>query len=282
MKIVNTIKELQELVKYEKTQHHSIGFVPTMGFLHEGHRALLIKARQENEIVVLSVFVNPLQFGPNEDLANYPRDFDRDQKVAEEEGVDIIFHPSVEEMYPNELSVTMKVHKRTDVLCGQSRPGHFDGVVTVLTKLFHLVQPNKVYFGKKDAQQVAVVDSLVNDLNFPLQIMAVDTVREQDGLAKSSRNVYLTEEERAEAPVLYRSLQRGLELIKAGEKNPETVISCILDMIHTETRGKVDYVSLLSYPNLEKMAVIKGDYIIALAVKFSKARLIDNVIFKQD
>ena len=282
MKVVNTITELQELIKHEKSQHHSIGLVPTMGFLHEGHRALLKRARQENDMVVLSVFVNPLQFGPNEDLANYPRDFDRDQKVAEEVGVDIIFHPSVQEMYPNELSVTMQVHKRTNVLCGKSRPGHFDGVVTVLTKLFHLVQPNKVYFGKKDAQQVAVVDSLVNDLNFPLQIVAVDTVREHDGLAKSSRNVYLTEEERAEAPILYRSLQRGLELIRAGEKNPESVISCIADMIHAETTGEVDYVSLLSYPNLETIELINGDYIIALAVKFSKARLIDNVIFKQE
>ena len=282
MKVVNTITELQELIKHEKSQHHSIGLVPTMGFLHEGHRALLKRARQENEIIVLSVFVNPLQFGPNEDLANYPRDFDRDQKVAEEVGVDILFHPSVQEMYPNELSVTMQVHKRTNVLCGKSRPGHFDGVVTVLTKLFHLVQPNKVYFGKKDAQQVAVVDSLVNDLNFPLQIVAVDTVREHDGLAKSSRNVYLTEEERAEAPILYRSLQRGLELIRAGEKNPESVISCIADMIHAETTGEVDYVSLLSYPNLETVELINGDYIIALAVKFSKARLIDNVIFKQE
>ena len=282
MKVVNTITELQELIKHEKSQHHSIGLVPTMGFLHEGHRALLKRARQENEMIVLSVFVNPLQFGPNEDLANYPRDFDRDQKVAEEVGVDILFHPSVQEMYPNELSVTMQVHKRTNVLCGKSRPGHFDGVVTVLTKLFHLVQPNKVYFGKKDAQQVAVVDSLVNDLNFPLQIVAVDTVREHDGLAKSSRNVYLTEEERAEAPILYRSLQRGLELIRAGEKNPESVISCIADMIHAETTGEVDYVSMLSYPNLETVELINGDYIIALAVKFSKARLIDNVIFKQE
>ena len=282
MKVVNTITELQELIKHEKSQHHSIGLVPTMGFLHEGHRALLKRARQENEMIVLSVFVNPLQFGPNEDLANYPRDFDRDQKVAEEVGVDILFHPSVQEMYPNELSVTMQVHKRTNVLCGKSRPGHFDGVVTVLTKLFHLVQPNKVYFGKKDAQQVAVVDSLVNDLNFPLQIVAVDTVREHDGLAKSSRNVYLTEEERAGAPILYRSLQRGLELIRAGEKNPESVISCIADMIHAETTGEVDYVSLLSYPNLETVELINGDYIIALAVKFSKARLIDNVIFKQE
>ncbi len=281
MRVVKTIVELQELIKKEKLQHRSIGFVPTMGFLHEGHRALLAKARQENDVVVLSVFVNPLQFGPNEDLANYPRDFERDQKVAEEEGVNVIFHPSVHDMYPNALSVTMKVLKRTDVLCGRSRPGHFDGVVTVLSKLFHLVQPDRVYFGKKDAQQIAVVDGLVKDLNFPLQIVPVDTVREPDGLAKSSRNVYLTEDERAAAPALYRSLQRGVAMITSGEENPENVISYIVDSIHEETTGDIDYVSLLSYPNLEPIRQIKGDCIIALAVKFSKARLIDNVIFNQ-
>lgn len=281
MRVVKTVVELQELIKKEKLQHRSIGFVPTMGFLHEGHSALLAKARQENDVVVLSVFVNPLQFGPNEDLANYPRDFERDQKVADEEGVNVIFHPSVHDMYPNELSVTMKVLKRTDVLCGRSRPGHFDGVVTVLSKLFHLVQPDRVYFGKKDAQQIAVVDGLVKDLNFPIQIVPVDTVREPDGLAKSSRNVYLTEDERAAAPAIYRSLQRGVAMITSGEDNPETVISCIVDSIHEETTGDIDYVSLLSYPNLEPIRQIKGDYIIALAVKFSKARLIDNVIFNQ-
>ena len=253
MKVITTISELQELIKHEKSQHKTIGFVPTMGYLHEGHRALLEKARQENDIVVLSMFVNPLQFGPNEDLANYPRDFDRDQKVAEEEGVDILFHPSVTEMYPNELSVTIQGNKRTDVLCGKSRPGHFDGVATVLTKLFHLVQPDKVYFGKKDAQQVAVVDGLVNDFNFPLQIVAVDTVREHDGLAKSSRNVYLTEEERAEAPALYRSLTTWGGIDPKREKtDPEKVISCIVDKIQTETSGEVDYVSLLTYPESRK------------------------------
>src|SRR3954449_11486502 len=244
MKVVNTITELQELIKHEKSQHHSIGLVPTMGFLHEGHRALLKRARQENEMIVLSVFVNPLQFGPNEDLANYPRDFDRDQKVAEEVGVDILFHPSVQEMYPNELSITMQVHKRTNVLCGKSRPGHFDGVVTVLTKLFHIVQPDKVYFGKKDAQQVAVVHGLVKDFNFPLEIIAVDTVREEDGLAKSSRNVYLSAEERVQAPTLYQSLQKAVEMIYEGETDPDRLISSIEDMIKTKTSGEIDYVSI--------------------------------------
>jgi len=282
MRVITTILELQEAIRTEKSKQKTIGFVPTMGFLHEGHRALLTNARKQNEIVILSVFINPLQFGPKEDLANYPRDFDRDQKVAEEEGVDIIFHPSVTEMYPNELSVSLKVNNRTDVLCGSSRPGHFDGVATVLTKLFHLIQPDKVYFGKKDAQQIAVVDGLVKDLNFPVQIIPVDTVREHDGLAKSSRNVYLTVDERAEAPVLYRSLQKGVDMIQAGEENPQKVISSIVENIQAQTSGEVDYVSLLTYPGLETMERINSNFIIALAVKFSKARLIDNVILTKE
>ncbi|WP_394232759.1 pantoate--beta-alanine ligase [Niallia oryzisoli] len=282
MRVITTISELKEAIQAEKSQQNTIGFVPTMGYLHEGHRALLKKARQENQIVVLSIFVNPLQFGPNEDLETYPRDFEQDQKVAGEEGVDIIFYPSVTEMYPNELSVTMTVNKRTDVLCGESRPGHFDGVVAVVTKLFHLVQPDKAYFGKKDAQQLAIIDGLVNDYNFPLQIVPVDTVREHDGLAKSSRNVYLTEKERAEAPALYSSLLMAVDLIKAGEDNPESIVNAITDRIKTETSGEIDYISILTYPGLENMEIIKGRYIIALAVKFTKARLIDNVILVEE
>lgn len=282
MRVITTIVELQKAIKTEKSAQKTIGFVPTMGYLHEGHMALLTNARQKNDLVVLSVFVNPLQFGPKEDLSSYPRDFDHDQKIAEEAGVDIIFYPSVTEMYPNELSVTVQVIQRTDVLCGSSRPGHFDGVATVLTKLFHLVQPDHVYFGKKDAQQLAVVDGLVNDFNFPLQIVPVDTVREQDGLAKSSRNVYLSVEERAEAPALYRSLKMGVDMIKAGEQDPEKVISSIEDKIKTETSGIIDYVSILTYPGLEKVDRIQGNYIIALAVKFEKARLIDNVILTEE
>lgn len=281
-KVITTIVELKEAIKAGKSAQKTIGFVPTMGYLHEGHMALLTNARQQNDIVVLSVFVNPLQFGPKEDLSSYPRDFDHDQKVAEKAGVDIIFYPSVTEMYPNELSVTVQVNKRTDVLCGSSRPGHFDGVATVLTKLFHLVQPNHAYFGKKDAQQLAVVDGLVDDFNFPVQIVPVDTVREQDGLAKSSRNVYLSAEERTEAPALYRSLKMGVDMIKAGEKDPKKIISSIEDTIQTETSGIIDYVSVLTYPGLEKVDRITGSYIIALAVKFKKARLIDNVILTEE
>lgn len=279
MKVITTIRELQQVIQRTKKQQNTIGFVPTMGFLHEGHCALLKQARNENDIVVLSIFVNPLQFGPTEDLDRYPRDFDQDQKVAEKIGVDYLFHPSVSEMYPYEPSVTLTVNKRTDVLCGASRPGHFDGVATVLTKLFHIVQPDKVYFGKKDAQQVAVVHGLVTDFNFPLEIITVDTVREEDGLAKSSRNVYLTAQERVQAPILYQSLQKAVEMIHDGETVPDRLISSIEDMIRTETSGEIDYVSILSYPQLEKVEQItENDIIIAIAVKFSKARLIDNII----
>ncbi len=279
MKVITTIKELQQVIQRTKKQQNTIGFVPTMGFLHEGHCALLKQARNENDIVVLSIFVNPLQFGPTEDLDRYPRDFDQDQKVAEKIGVDYLFHPSVSEMYPYEPSVTLTVNKRTDVLCGASRPGHFDGVATVLTKLFHIVQPDKVYFGKKDAQQVAVVHGLVTDFNFPLEIITVDTVREEDGLAKSSRNVYLTAQERVQAPILYQSLQKAVEMIHDGETDPNRLISSIEDMIRTETSGEIDYVSILSYPQLEKVdQITENDIIIAIAVKFSKARLIDNII----
>ena len=279
MKVITTIKELQQVIQRTKKQQNTIGFVPTMGFLHEGHCALLKQARNENDIVVLSIFVNPLQFGPTEDLDRYPRDFDQDQKVAEKIGVDYLFHPSVSEMYPYEPSVTLTVNKRTDVLCGASRPGHFDGVATVLTKLFHIVQPDKVYFGKKDAQQVAVVHGLVTDFNFPLEIITVDTVREEDGLAKSSRNVYLTAQERVQAPILYQSLQKAVGMIHDGETVPNRLISSIEDMIRTETSGEIDYISILSYPQLEKVEQItENDIIIAIAVKFSKARLIDNII----
>ncbi|MFZ0447010.1 MAG: pantoate--beta-alanine ligase [Bacillus sp. (in: firmicutes)] len=279
MKVITTIRELQQVIQRTKKQQNTIGFVPTMGFLHEGHCALLKQARNENDIVVLSIFVNPLQFGPTEDLNRYPRDFDQDKKVAEKIGVDYLFHPSVSEMYPYEPSVTLAVNKRTDVLCGASRPGHFDGVATVLTKLFHIVQPDKVYFGKKDAQQVAVVHGLVTDFNFPLEIITVDTVREEDGLAKSSRNVYLTAQERVQAPILYQSLQKAVGMIHDGETVPDRLISSIEDMIRTETSGEIDYVSILSYPQLEKVEQItENDIIIAIAVKFSKARLIDNII----
>jgi pantoate--beta-alanine ligase len=278
MKVITTIKEMQAEIKKLKCNSKSIGFVPTMGFLHEGHLTLLNKARLENDSVVLSIFVNPLQFGPTEDFTTYPRDFSRDQSLAECEGVDIIFYPSVEEMYPHSSSVRVVVQERTDVLCGKSRPGHFDGVATVITKLFNIVMPTRAYFGIKDAQQVAVVEGLISDFNFPIELIPVDIVREEDGLAKSSRNVNLLPEERSQAVVLYKSLTAAKKAIEGGERNPQTIKAQVSDMIGSETHGQIDYVEIYSYPQLKEIEHLEGTCIIALAVKFSKVRLIDNII----
>jgi len=278
MKVITTIKDMQQEMKKEKQLGRSIGFVPTMGYLHEGHATLLGAARTENEVVALSIFVNPTQFGPNEDFDTYPRDFERDERVAKEANVDYLFYPSVEEMYKSSRSVAITVTDRVDVLCGQKRPGHFDGVATVLTKLFHIVTPDRAYFGKKDAQQVAVVDGLIEDFNFPVELRAVDTVREADGLAKSSRNVYLTDKEREEAPVLFKSLQSALQLLESGEKHVEIIKQTIRKEIEQHTSGKVDYIEVYTYPELKTIKQAAGKIIIALAVQFSKARLIDNVI----
>jgi pantoate--beta-alanine ligase len=278
MKVITTIKEIKAEISKQKGQDKSIGFVPTMGFLHEGHLTLLNKARHENDIVVLSIFVNPLQFGPTEDFSTYPRDFERDRALAEAENVDYLFYPSVEEMYPNPTTVKAVVQERTDVLCGKSRPGHFDGVATVLTKLFNIMMPTTAYFGKKDAQQVAVVEGLVADFNFPIQVVPVDIVRENDGLAKSSRNVNLIPDERQQATILYKSLLTAKKAIDDGERHPARIISMIIDMITNESSGNIDYVELFSYPQLKPLENLDGTIIIALAVKFSMVRLIDNLI----
>ncbi|MBI0576113.1 pantoate--beta-alanine ligase [Neobacillus cucumis] len=280
MRVIPAVKEMQAEVLNQKGQGKSIGFVPTMGFLHEGHLSLIKKAREENDLVVLSIFVNPLQFGPNEDFSTYPRDFERDRALAESEGVDFLFYPSVEEMYPNPSSVTLVVQKRTDVLCGKSRPGHFDGVATVLAKLFHIVQPTRAYFGKKDAQQVAVVEGLITDLNFPVELVPVDIVREADGLAKSSRNVNLLPEDRKQAVVLHKSLMQAKKVMNEGERNPSTLISLIKEMITSESSGRIDYVEILSYPQLLPLERLEGKFIIALAVHFTNVRLIDNFILE--
>ncbi|MDN3016731.1 pantoate--beta-alanine ligase [Paenibacillus sp. BSR1-1] len=278
MKVVTTIQEMQSEIRQLKEKGHSIGFVPTMGFLHEGHLTLLKKARQENDTVVLSIFVNPLQFGPKEDFSTYPRDFERDCALAEGEKIDYVFFPSVKEMYPGSASVKVVVEKRTDVLCGKSRPGHFDGVATVITKLFNIIMPTRAYFGIKDAQQVAVIDGLISDFNFPIELVAVDIVREQDGLAKSSRNVNLLPEDRQQATVLYKSLQAAKEAIFHGERNPVTLVNLIKEMITSESKGEIDYVDIFSYPELKPLEELNDRIIIALAVKFTKVRLIDNLI----
>ncbi|MDE4086518.1 pantoate--beta-alanine ligase [Planococcus maritimus] len=273
MQVLDTVKDLRNWVLSTKESGQSIGLVPTMGFLHDGHLALVESAKSENDLVVMSIFVNPAQFGPNEDFDRYPRDFDRDRLLAQQAGVDIIFAPSVEEMYPRNSQITMGAGTLADVLCGKSRPGHFDGVLKVVTKLFHLVQPNIAYFGQKDAQQLAIIESLVRDFDFPLHIRRIETIREPDGLAKSSRNVYLSETERAEAPKLYQALQQGVAAARDG-KDP---IPEMTRFIESETSGKIDYIKLLSYPDLTDSP--NGQAILALAVQFQKARLIDNIIF---
>jgi pantoate--beta-alanine ligase len=274
------ISSIQEFLLKEKRKGKKIGFVPTMGFLHEGHLTLAEEARKENELVVMSIFVNPLQFGPDEDFESYPRDLERDEKLAQSAGVDVLFFPEPDEMYSGS-SIKMHVTERTDVLCGSKREGHFDGVVTVVSKLFNITCPDNAYFGLKDAQQVAVIEGLINDLNFPVNIVRVPTVREEDGLAKSSRNVYLSEAERSEAPVLYGSLKDAESLILEGESNPEKVISYIQGRINEETSGVIDYIEVYSFPELRKVTELQGEFIIALAVKFQKARLIDNIIIKK-
>ena len=276
MIVVETKQDLKnKLESYQS--HQTIGFVPTMGFLHEGHVKLIEEARKANDIVVLSIFVNPLQFGPNEDFESYPRDAERDEAIAKQAGVDVLFRPQVDEMYPEKPSYTVSVRNRVNVLCGKSRNGHFDGVATVLTKLFHLVQPNRAYFGMKDAQQVAVIDGLIKEFHFPIDLVPVSTVREEDGLAKSSRNVYLNEEERSQAPILFKSLKIAEENIINGERNKQAIIEKVSSLIKTETSGIIDYIEILSYPELKELEIISGKIIIALAVKFTNARLIDNL-----
>ncbi|MCD5322966.1 MULTISPECIES: pantoate--beta-alanine ligase [Pontibacillus] len=278
MKVIEKIGDMQSLIKDEKLKGNVVGFVPTMGYLHEGHQQLMRKAREECDIVVTSIFVNPLQFGPNEDFDRYPRDERRDKRIADEEQNDVLFFPHVREMYPTNQSVKMTVHRRVNVMCGKSREGHFDGVVTVLAKLFNIVMPDRVYMGMKDAQQVAVVDALIEDYNFPIKLIPVETVREVDQLAKSSRNVYLSPTERKEAPYLYQALLHGKSLIEEGESSPQAVIEAVSYFIKTNTHGKIDYVDVLSYPQLEPLDECGGEMILALAVNFEKARLIDNVL----
>ncbi|AXN37318.1 pantoate--beta-alanine ligase [Peribacillus butanolivorans] len=277
MKTFTSAAELQQIIIKEKSNDKSVGYVATMGFLHEGHATLLENARKENDIVVLSIFVNPLQFGPNEDFETYPRDLERDENVAANAGVDYLFYPTVNEMYGEEPSVKVVVQSRTECLCGRQRPGHFDGVATVLTKFFNIILPDRAYFGKKDAQQVAVIDGLIQDFNFPIKLVAVDTVREEDGLAKSSRNVYLLDDERIEAKELYQSLLKAIEAINTGERNPNTITALVREHVEAHTNGKIDYIEVYQYPELKPIETLSGNIIIAMAVKFKHARLIDNI-----
>lgn len=278
VKICRTIKEMKLLVNDAKTAGDVIGLIPTMGYFHEGHLNLMREARKDCDLVVVSLFVNPLQFGPGEDLAEYPRDFDRDTRLAEEVGVDVIFAPQPEEMYSPGHCTYVDVENITQCLCGLSRPGHFRGVATVVAKLFNIVEPAKAYFGQKDAQQVMVIEQMVRDLNMNLKVISVPIVREDDGLAMSSRNVYLNPEERKSATVLYRSLREAEEKINAGETDPVKLRQQIINRISSEALADIDYVELLSVPGLRPMEIVRGRVLIALAVRFGKTRLIDNTI----
>lgn len=270
MKVITTIGDMKAVIN--KHHHQTIGLVPTMGYLHEGHVALVTQAKKENHIVVMSIFVNPTQFGPNEDFESYPRDFDRDVMLATEAGVDYIFAPSVTEMYPRTSSLHLHVGEMAQTLCGASRPNHFDGVVQIVTKLLHIIEPTHAYFGQKDAQQLAIIEALVRDYNFPVIIRSVPIIREADGLAKSSRNVYLTPIERQQAPVIYATLQQI--------QNEVWTIAEGIAHIEKVTTGKVDYLTKLSYPDLTKPTAETTAFILAVAVYIGTTRLIDNVIWE--
>lgn len=277
MKIAKTIKEVRDIIRKERNSGKTIGFVPTMGYLHGGHLSLVRKAKEETDFVVVSIFVNPLQFGPKEDFKEYPRNLNRDIKLLEEVKADLLFAPETEEMYPPGYKTYVEVTEITDVLCGASRPGHFKGVTTVVTKLFNIVKPDKAFFGQKDAQQVAVIKKMVKDLNMDIEIVPVPIVREEDGLAMSSRNVYLNPEERKAAPILYKSLQRAKELIEKGEKNSSTILKEMEEMILKEPLAKIDYIEIVDGETLKRKDKIEGNVLIALAVKIGKTRLIDNI-----
>ena len=280
MDICYTIKDVRERVNAWKREGLTIGFVPTMGYLHEGHKSLMQAARANNDKVVVSVFVNPMQFGPNEDLESYPRDFEKDSALCESVGVDLIFHPEPEEMYADGFCSYVDMNGLTTELCGKSRPIHFRGVQTVVLKLFNIVKPDRAYFGQKDAQQLAVIKRMVKDLNVDTEIVGCPIVREADGLAKSSRNTYLNPDERKAALILSRSLKLGRELIENGETDSKAVIKAITDSINTEPLAKIDYVDVVDFDTITPVDKIGKSVLVAIAVYIGKTRLIDNFIIE--
>ena len=279
MKVVKTIKEVREIVKQWKKDGYSVGLVPTMGFLHEGHKSLIVKAVSENDKVVVSDFVNPTQFGPNEDFETYPRDIEADSRLCEEAGADIIFNPEADEMYDNALT-NVNMIGITEVLCGKTRPIHFNGVCTVVSKLFNIVTPDKAYFGQKDAQQLCVIRKMVKDLNFDIDIVSCPIIREDDGLAKSSRNTYLNADERVAALCLSKSLKLAKNMIEKGETDTAVVIKAAVDLINKEPLAKIDYVEIVDFNNLQSISKVQKPMLMALAVYIGKTRLIDNFIME--
>lgn len=275
MEIVATISEM---IKLRNAIKGTVGFVPTMGFLHEGHLSLVKKSRKDNSCSVVSIFVNPAQFGPQEDFANYPRDMQRDLRLLDNVGNDIVFMPEPEELYPEGYCSWVEVENLTNRLEGKIRPGHFRGVTTIVTKLFNIVEPDIAYFGQKDAQQSLVIRKMTQDLNLNLMIEIMPTVREEDGLAMSSRNVYLNQDERRAATILFRSLTFARELYEKGETNSQIIRSKMAALIEQEPLAKIDYISIADTETLDELAEIKQHALISLAVRFGKTRLIDNVL----
>jgi len=282
MQIIEKAKEMQYICEKIRNSGKKIGFVPTMGALHEGHLSLVRKAREENEVVVVSIFVNPIQFGPNEDYNRYPRTFESDCEKLKKESVDYLFFPSVEEMYPAGFETYVSLRKLPNHLCGLSRPGHFDGVATVVTKLFNIVKPHKSYFGQKDYQQAKIIERMVRDLNIDTEVIMMPIVRESDGLAMSSRNAYLNPEQRKKAICLYKSLLKAKEMIEGKEKSPEKIKEEMRKLIlEIAPDAKIDYISIVNPQTLDDVSEIKDTVVVALAVFIGSTRLIDNFIITQ-
>lgn len=279
--IVKTIEEVRAQVKAWRAEGLTVGLVPTMGYLHEGHQSLIARSIAENDRTVVSDFVNPIQFGPTEDLATYPRDIERDAALCESTGANLIFHPEADEMYAPDFCTYVDMDHLTKGLCGKTRPIHFRGVCTVVSKLFHIVQPDRAYFGQKDAQQLAVIRRMVRDLNMPLTIVGCPIIREEDGLAKSSRNTYLSAEERKAALCLSRGLNKGKAAVEAGETDAEKVKAIITAEIEAEPLSRIDYVEIVDWNNLEPVSSTEGSILAAVAVYIGKTRLIDNFIIER-
>ncbi len=279
MKIIKKIDELRPIIKAWKREGLTVGLVPTMGFLHEGHKSLIDRAVKENDRVVVSDFVNPTQFAPNEDFETYPRDIDADAALCEAAGADVIFNPEPDEMYRDALTF-VDMNKITKVLCGKTRPIHFSGVCTVVSKLFNIVTPDRAYFGQKDAQQLCVIRKMAEDLNFDIEIVGCPIIRESDGLAKSSRNTYLSPEERKAALCLSRSLEKGKRLIEGGEESVAAVLDVIKTEINKEPLAEIDYAEIVDLKDLSPLVKIKKPLLCAIAVYIGKTRLIDNFIME--
>ncbi len=275
MKVVRTVAQLRA---WRKGLSGTLGFVPTMGYLHQGHLSLVSHSKKENDTTAVSIFVNPTQFGPREDLARYPQDLPRDLALLEKEGTDLVFAPETEEIYPPGFSTWVEVEGVTERLEGASRPGHFRGVATVVAKLFNLLEPHRAYFGQKDAQQLAVIKKMVRDLNMDLEIVPVPTVREQDGLAMSSRNIFLNPRERQAAPVLYRSLCLAQGMYKSGERNAGKIREAMMKLIQKEPLAQIDHVSIAHPETLEELEELAGPALVSLAVRIGPTRLIDNIL----